>query len=62
MTTIKIGDKVIMNNKYNVPEKYKGVIFTVASEPWDLCGTQVFKLHGYAGGYASDGLTKVEEK
>lgn len=57
---LKIGDKVIMNDKYYVSDKNKGVVFTVKSEPWDLCGTQVVLLEGYSGGYSVYGLTKVE--
>jgi hypothetical protein len=60
MSNLKIGDKVTMNNKYWVAEKNKGVIFTVRSEPFDLCGTECVMLENYRGGYAADGLTKVE--
>ena len=59
MNNISIGDKVVMNNKYWVPEKNKGVEFTVTSEPFDICGTICVMLEGYRGGYALDGLTKV---
>ena len=61
MDKLRIGDRVTMNNKYHIPEKYQGVVFTVRSEPWDLCGTEVVLLEGYRGGYATDGLTKVED-
>lgn len=54
---LKIGDKVIMNDKYRVAEKNKGVVFTVRSEPWNCCGTMVVLLDNYRGGYAVDGLT-----
>lgn len=57
---MKIGDKVIMNDKYFVSEKNKGKVFTVRSEPWDCCGTMVVLLEGKGGGYAVDGLTVVE--
>ena len=62
-TSIKKGDKVIMNSKYRVSEKNKGVIFTVASEPWNCCGTMVVRLDNYSGSYAVDGLSfvKVED-
>lgn len=56
---MKIGDKVIMNNRYMVPDKNKGRVYTVKSEPWDLCGTECVLLEGYSGGYAVDGLTVV---
>ena len=59
--TLKVGDKVTMNNKYHVSEINKGRIFTVASEPWNCCGTMIVKLDGKSGGYAVDGLTIVEE-
>ena len=60
MVELKMGDQVVMNDKYYVSEKNKGVVFTVRSEPWNLCGTMVVLLEGIAGGYAVDGLTKVE--
>lgn len=56
---LKIGDEVVMNDKYVVSEKNKGKSFIVASEPWNCCGTMVVKLNGYSGGYAVDGLSKV---
>lgn len=56
---MKIGDKVIMNDHYVVSDKNKGRVFTVKSEPWDLCGTDCVLLEGYIGGYAVDGLTVV---
>lgn len=55
-----IGDKVIMNDNYDVSEVNKGKVFTVVSEPWDCCGTMVVKLEGRSGCYAVDGLTVVE--
>ncbi len=58
---MKKGDKVVMNDKYRVAEKNQGVVFTVASDPWSCCGTDVVLLEGYRGGYAVDGLTVVEE-
>lgn len=60
--TLKVGDKVMMNNYYHVSESDKGRIFTVASEPWNCCGTMIVKLDGKSGGYAVDGLTIVEER
>ena len=60
MNNFKIGDKVTMNNKYYVSGKNKGVVFTVRSEPFDLCGTECVLLENYRGGYAADGLTRVE--
>lgn len=60
MSDLKIGDKVAMNNKYYVSDKNRGAIFTVRSEPFDLCGTECVMLENYRGGYAADGLTRVE--
>ena len=60
MKKLNVGDKVVMNDKYHVAERYKGVVFTVRSAPWECCGTKVILLEGYRGGYAVDGLTKVE--
>lgn len=56
---LAVGDKVIMNDKYCVPEKYKGKEFVVMTEPQDVCGTVSVWLKGYRGCYAEDGLTKV---
>lgn len=49
-----------MNDKYCVADKNKGVEFAVRSEPFDLCGTICVMLENYRGGYALDGLTKIE--
>ncbi|MCI8378669.1 MAG: hypothetical protein HFH72_09145 [Lachnospiraceae bacterium] len=57
---LKVGDKVDMNDKYRVSEENKEKVWTVRSEPWDCCGTMVVLLKGKSGGYAVDGLTKVE--
>lgn len=58
----KIGDRVVMNDRYHVADKNKGKVWTVASKPWTLCGTEVVKIEGYAGGYAVDGLSYADEK
>lgn len=60
MQTIKIGDKVVMNDNYFVSNQNKSKIWTVSSEPWECCGTIVILLEGRNGGYAVDGLTVVE--
>ena len=60
MNDIKIGDKVAMNNKYYVSDRNRGAIFTVRSKPFDICGTECVLLENYSGGYATDGLRKVE--
>lgn len=61
MTTVKLkpGDRVVMNNNYLVSEKNVGRIWTVASEPWKVCGSDVVKLEGFSSCYAVDGLDKV---
>lgn len=56
MDNLKIGDKVIMNDKYWVSAENKGKVWTVDSEPWECCGTNVVKLKGKAGNYAVNGL------
>ncbi len=58
---MKIGDKVVMNNKYYVSEENKGKVWTVRSEPWDCCGTLVVLIEGKSGCYAVDGLDFVEK-
>lgn len=57
----KPGDKVVMNDRYAVNEAKRGKVWTVRSEPWNLCGTEVVLLEGMSGGYAVDGLDLVEE-
>lgn len=58
---LKIGDRVVMNDKYYVSKKNKGEVWTVRSEPWECSGTLVVLLEGYRGGYAVDGLDIVRE-
>ena len=59
MGGIKIGDKVIMNDRYCVSNQNKGKVWTVCSEPWRCCGTLVVKLEGISGCYAADGLEVI---
>ena len=61
MDNIKIGDRVVMNDKYFVSKENKGKIWTVRSNPWNCCGTTVVLLDGKSGGYAIDGLNVVEK-
>jgi len=56
---ISKGDQVKMNDKYYVSDANKQKVFTVLSEPWNLCGTTCVMLDGIRGGYATDGLEKV---
>lgn len=58
---LKIGDKVVMNDKYSVPDKNKGKVFTIRSEPTEVCGTMCVWLEEYPGCCAVDGLDKYEE-
>ena len=58
---MKIGNKVVINDKYRVREQDRNKIFVVRSRPWDCCGTSVVLLDGKSGGYAVDGLTLVKE-
>lgn len=46
----------------NCPEAviYKDKIWTMRSEPWNLCGTQVVLLEGIAGGFDINCLEIVE--
>ena len=61
---LKIGDQVVMNDKYYVPRIYKNVIFEVKTEPRIVCGTVVVNIESldentYRHAYATDGLDKV---
>jgi ssDNA-binding Zn-finger/Zn-ribbon topoisomerase 1 len=57
---LKPGDKVVMYGCAEAElEKYKGKIWTVTSEPWNLCGSQVVMLEGFRGGFATEFLKKV---
>lgn len=58
---MKIGDKVVMNDKYYVSKENKCKVWTVRSEPWVCCGQLVVLLDGKSGGYAIDGLDIVGE-
>lgn len=58
---LKPGDKVIMVNCMEARmDKYKGKVFTVRSEPWNLCGTEAVLLEGKSGGFATEFLYKVD--
>jgi len=60
---LKPGDEVIMVNCAEARmDKYKNKVFMVASEPWDLCGSEVVKLEGKSGGFATGYLHKVNTK
>ena len=59
MEQLKVGDQVVMNDKYRVSEANQGRIFTVRSEPQEIGGTVCVFLDDYRGAYAADGLTKL---
>lgn len=59
MENLKIGDRVVMNDKYHVSDSNKGRVFEVESEPYEIGGTLCVKLKDWRGAYAADGLTKV---
>ncbi|RKJ64895.1 hypothetical protein D7Y06_11395 [Roseburia sp. 1XD42-69] len=56
------GDRVVMNDKYHVPERYRGKEFIVTAGPQKVCGTMCVWLDAYKGCYAEDGLSKVGDK
>lgn len=59
---LKIGDQVVMHTCYEARKpKYAGKVWTVKSEPWDLCGSEVVILEGYSGGFATEYLRLAEE-
>ena len=55
---LKPGDKVNMVNCFEA-KKYPEKVWTVCSEPWDLCGVEVVKLEGKAGGFSTKCLRQV---
>ena len=55
-----VGDKVTMFNCYESTLKENmGKVWTVRSESWDLCGSEVVLLEGKSGGFATKNLRKV---
>lgn len=52
-------DKVIMTNRYNVPNEHKGVIWTVRTEPKYVNGKRCVQLDNYTRWYPVDGLQIV---
>jgi hypothetical protein len=59
--TLKAGDKVMFNTKYEVSDKNKDKVFSVQFGPQLVSGTPSVWLDGLSGCYALDGLKKVEE-
>lgn len=58
---LKIGDRVVMNDKYHVSKKDKMRVWTVKSKPWMCCGSLIVLLDGELGGYAVDGLDLIDD-
>ena len=56
---LKIGDRVVMNNKYYVSDTNKGKVFIVKTDPQEVCGTLSVWLEDFRGCYAVEGLTRV---
>ena len=54
MSKLKIGDKVVMNDKYY--DKRKGEVFTIKAGPEMIGRTECFWLEDYEGAYCADGL------
>lgn len=60
---LKPGNQVIMHNCYEArKEANKDKVWTVKSEPWELCGSEVVLLEGKSGGFATEFLKKVGDK
>jgi len=58
---MKPGDKVTMNNRYEVSEHNKRRVFEVISEPQKFGKVECVWLKGFRGCYVVDGLDLVEE-
>lgn len=54
-----VGDMVKMVNCLEA-DHYAGVVWGVASEPWEVCGSTVVKLKNYRGGFDVTKLKRVE--
>ena len=64
---INKGDKVVIVGSAE-EEDYKGCIFEVLSEPYNVCGSMIVKMKcnetckNFGGGYDVEFLKKVEVK
>ena len=58
---MKIGDKVKMVNCREAREN-PDKIWTVRSEPWEVCGNMCVLLEGKSGGFAVECLEKIESE
>ena len=54
MTKLKIGDNVVMNDRYY--DKHQGEVFTIKAGPQMIGRKECFWLDGYDGAYCADGL------
>ena len=54
MTKLKIGDNVVMNDRYY--DKHQGEVFTIKAGPEMIGRKECFWLDGYDGAYCADGL------
>ena len=55
-----IGTKVRMVNCYEA-RKHGEKVWVTRSAPWEMCGSQVVRLEGYAGGFDTSCLEVVQE-
>lgn len=55
---LQIGDKVKMVNCLEA-ECHADEVWTVASAPWEVCGSVVIKLDGYRGGFDVTKLQRI---
>jgi hypothetical protein len=53
------GDKVVMHTCVE-SKSCHGKVWTVVSEPWEICDCEVVKLEGKSGGFSTEYLKKVE--
>lgn len=54
-----IGQRVVMNNRFLVPEEHQNRVWVVESEPWQVGESEMVRLIGYSGGYLVEGLDPV---
>lgn len=53
------GDRVTMVNCYEARE-HPDKVWTVNSEPWNVCGSEVVLLEGKSGGFDTSCLQKIK--
>lgn len=57
---LKPGDKVKMVNCAEAKSN-QDKVWTVRSDPWEVCGSEVVLLEGKSGGFATRFLRKVTD-